>query len=347
MSIELTYDQKEWIVSQFKQSFFGSRIKESSTDINFRCPFCGDSKKSLAKARGHLYKRTGTYHCFNCGKTTTGFGLLAQIKGISVQEVKKQYYLDTKNDQEYIGQNSIEKRSKEIQKSIEKSETFAINQTTSEDKKYIEPLKSWTDLTPICLKYLNARHIFDAPGFDKNSTLYYDTYSDRIIFPWRENNKIIYYQARAIRKNQTPKYMFPKGLKKCIYGLDNLDSDLDFICYTEGLLDAIFIKNCIAVGGLRPTIDQEKKLKDEYFNKELIWFSDNYWIDNASQEAVNKVCLTNPRQKIFKWPKECPYKDINEWVCAIQNYNRFWSESLIKKNTITVAQAKALITFNK
>ena len=44
---------------------------------NFRCPYCGDSKKYKNKARGYLFKVKNdyVYKCHNCGvgRTFTNF----------------------------------------------------------------------------------------------------------------------------------------------------------------------------------------------------------------------------------------------------------------------------------
>ena len=51
------------------------RVKNSL--YNFRCPFCGDSKKNKNKARGYFFLVKGrmVYKCHNCGvgKTTANF----------------------------------------------------------------------------------------------------------------------------------------------------------------------------------------------------------------------------------------------------------------------------------
>ena len=38
--------------------------------FNFRCPYCGDSKKSQTKARGFVFRKENNliYKCHNCGK---------------------------------------------------------------------------------------------------------------------------------------------------------------------------------------------------------------------------------------------------------------------------------------
>src|SRR5271170_4373 len=37
----------------------------------FRCPICGDSKRSQNKTRGNIYEREGNFlfHCHNCNQT--------------------------------------------------------------------------------------------------------------------------------------------------------------------------------------------------------------------------------------------------------------------------------------
>ena len=44
--------------------------RKSDYLFNFRCPHCGDSKKSSTKARGFVYKRKNDmfFKCHNCGE---------------------------------------------------------------------------------------------------------------------------------------------------------------------------------------------------------------------------------------------------------------------------------------
>jgi len=45
------------------------KIQEVSGGYRFRCPYCGDSQKSQAKARGHVLEKWGKrfFKCHNCG----------------------------------------------------------------------------------------------------------------------------------------------------------------------------------------------------------------------------------------------------------------------------------------
>lgn len=328
-------DQTNWIINQLKENFFDGQIKESNHHYNFRCPFCGDSKKNKLKKRGWLYIRNNqcSFYCYNCGKTCSGFELIAHLRGISTKEVIKECYKATR-----INLNNTRHISFDLRLKAPAVDQPGIDHI---DKDHLEILPSWTELTDDCIEYLKRRCWYDAPGLDPDQELYYDSKSDRIVFPWRTNGQIDYYQLRALRVYQYPKYLFPRNLPKQIFGLDRIDPSLKFICFTEGLLDAIWIKNCVAVGGIFPTEQQLQKLEAD----QLIWFSDNFWIDSASKTEILKKSKIYPRLKIFNWPKTCPYKDINDLICADKNFKRFWDPEYIFKNSITLSQAKILLSF--
>ena len=68
-------------ISQIEHSL--PRLRERGEDYNFRCPFCGDSRKSETKMRGWLTwdkeSRAYNYHCYNCSKSC---GLLELIRHV-------------------------------------------------------------------------------------------------------------------------------------------------------------------------------------------------------------------------------------------------------------------------
>jgi hypothetical protein len=59
-----------------------------------------------------------------------------------------------------------------------------------------------------------------------------------------ENGKIIFYQTRAIyKKDETPaKYLSKVGGNKSIYGISNIDQNIDYLFMFEGPIDAMFVK---------------------------------------------------------------------------------------------------------
>ena len=69
------------------------QFKQKKTDLyNFRCPYCGDSKKNKLKTRGFIYRKSNDYFyvCHNCNKSTTFGRFLQEIDGT----VYKQYALE-------------------------------------------------------------------------------------------------------------------------------------------------------------------------------------------------------------------------------------------------------------
>jgi transcription elongation factor Elf1 len=336
----ISIDQQVWLTNQLYENFFDGKIKESGDDLNFRCPFCGDSRKNKSKRRGHLSKSKGIFHCFNCGHSCSGFELIAKLKSVDERDVKKEFFKYSKDEYGTSLKESIN----------------SINSYSGENDAIEEPIKlysdidilpSWTEITKDCIEYLNKRHIFEAPGWNKRDILYYDRESDRLVFPWRKNGRIEYYQLRALRCYQNPKYLFPKGLKKKIYGLDKVTEDIPFVCFCEGILDAIWVRNCVAVGGIFPTVQQLNEINKTAYFDNIIWFSDNFWQDESSKKEILKRCKDYPRMRVFNWPKNCKYKDINEWICADKNFHKFWNEDFIMKNSVTLAQAKLIISFNR
>ena len=51
----------------------GQFKKKGDNLFNFRCPHCGDSKKSSTKARGFVYRKKSDmfFKCHNCGMGQT------------------------------------------------------------------------------------------------------------------------------------------------------------------------------------------------------------------------------------------------------------------------------------
>ena len=55
--------------------------------------------------------------------------------------------------------------------------------------------------------------------------------------------------------------------------------------------------------------------------------------------------MIHPKMKVFNWPKNCQYKDVNEFVVKEKNFKQFWSADYILSNSISLAQAKLIIGF--
>ena len=69
------------------------KFKRVKADLyNFRCPICGDSKKSKSKTRGYFYAINSNvnFRCHNCGASMSFNNFLKQID----PTLQKQYAME-------------------------------------------------------------------------------------------------------------------------------------------------------------------------------------------------------------------------------------------------------------
>ena len=66
------------------------KFKRVKADLyNFRCPICGDSKKTKSKTRGYIYgiKQNANFRCHNCGASMSLNNFLKTLDPV----IHKQY----------------------------------------------------------------------------------------------------------------------------------------------------------------------------------------------------------------------------------------------------------------
>ncbi len=77
-----------------------NRFSEKKEDLyNFRCPFCGDSKKNQLKARGYIYRKKNDYYykCQNCGVGHTMYNFVNLIDGNMAKEYALERFMNGEN----------------------------------------------------------------------------------------------------------------------------------------------------------------------------------------------------------------------------------------------------------
>ena len=291
---------------------------------NFRCPYCGDSKKSQTKARGFVYQKKNDlfYKCHNCGVGTT-LGKLVQ-------------YVDSKTYDDYI----LERDRKGV-KSNNPEPEFTFNEPVFRPKDVLSPLNSLEELSEDhpARKIVDRRKLpnssykdlFLCESFYKfTNTLIPNKFPSldgdhpRLIIPFRDKEgEVFAYQGRAFG-NEKPKYITIK-LKDCdkIFGLDRVDTSKHFYV-VEGPLDSLFIENCLAVGG-----SDFDRLGYEDFT--VIF--DNEPRNKEICKQIEKLILQD--RKIVIWPDNVKEKDINDMILADISV-----EDIIKNNTYQGASAQ-------
>ena len=283
--------------------------KKSDVVYNFRCVFCGDSKVNRSKTRGYLIVKTGklVFYCHNCNKSYQ-FDTFLKLVNVDLYN----HYLHEK----------LEANDNHQQIAVEQKIPVVSNKSLS-------ILKKISQLSPdhIAKKYCVSRQI----PTPYHSELFYCRYFKkwtnsiipnkfeslendhaRLIIPLLDSNNVMFgYQGRAFDNNQI-RYITISidTTKPAVYGLNRCNTNFRFYCF-EGPIDSMFIKNSIATCG-GDIISQLDRLHVSKDNCTIVF--DN---EPRSKHTVEKMLTAVDNQyKVFVWPSDVVYKDINEIICS-------------------------------
>ena len=287
-------------------SRLGQFKKKGDYLFNFRCPHCGDSKKSKTKARAYLYqvKNDMFFKCHNCGE------------GQSLGNFLK--FLDPKKYEQYLLE-----RYKGSAPSTPKPK-FDFKPTKFEQVDYFSKLKKISELNDehpakqIVIKrklpeeYLSKLYLCDkfmkfVNEVKPNTFPHTKGEHPRLIIPfYGVDGKPFAFQGRAFG-NEQPKYLTIKfdENKQKVFGLDNINLQ-EHIYIVEGPIDSMFIDNCLAAGGadltLRVPTEQVTYIFDnEPRNKEII-------------KRMSKVI--DDGYNVVIWPADVQLKDVNDLIIS-------------------------------
>lgn len=308
--------------------------QKGNDTYNFRCIYCGDSKKSQSIKRGYLYsiKDTFNFRCHNCGKSISFKNFLKDI--------------DTSLHDQYVLEKFKGTSSKEVKLKLVKPQKVKIP-----IKKHFDlPLISELNTEHPARKYLEQRRI----PKDKLNTLYFsetfkewtntqkETFSSkslkydepRIIIPLVCGGTIFGFQGRSLSKNSKLKYItiiLNEEYSK-IYGLDDINWNQN-VHVVEGPFDSMFIPNSIAMAGADLNVSEIETKRDIDF----IFIYDN---EKRKKEIVDRMeKVINKGHSIVIWPNDLKSKDVNDMI--LENIPVM---DIIKNNTFRGLQAK--IKFN-
>jgi hypothetical protein len=269
--LSISYSIRQFIEDLLKKRFTQPpkwEVNDTDSDkLNFACPYCGDSQHDANKKRGNFYLSTATYKCYN-----DGCGVWVKSDKF-ISHFAKKYALEIPSlEQKVEFKASSSKRKGEI---IE----FLINQEIGRDLLLFSDLVERFSLIPCADappestigRYIDSRKMRSLPVFEQSC--YYDSREDKIYLFNLDirSGRVLGFAIRHISDSwMGPKYDIKNytELKKngLISGLD--DSliqrvnginnyfnvlNIDFskpVTITEGQIDAMFVRNCIATTGI-------------------------------------------------------------------------------------------------
>ena len=324
-------------------------FKQKNTDLyNFRCPFCNDSQKNKAKARGYVYRKANDYfyRCHNCSKSTTFSKFLQEVDS----QTHRAYVLERYSNGENKNHNYEKPTFDDL-----RGNAFAKFAAT--EKQEILS-KSWKQISLESIDKLPAGHyardyienrkipkqfwneIFFAPKFKEFLDAEFPDHGkedlpddDRIVLAYtNEKGEVTNIAGRALSDTKI-RYVTVKVLdEKKLFGSHRIKKQ-EKVYVVEGQFDSFLLPNCVAsgdsnLGGVALLLDNCVLVYDrEPRNKDIVKQI------GKSIEAGYNVCLL---------PETLPGKDINEMVL-----NGFTSEeiqSIIDANTFSGLTAKLKFT---
>jgi len=285
--------------------------RKSDYLYNFRCPHCGDSKKSSSKARGFVYRKKSDmfFKCHNCGMGQTLGNLIKFLDPTMHKEYVFERFKDGKVQEDKaefdFTPSKTLKKFNHYDIALRNLRRFDELVTTHPAKQFLYkrliPKEHW-DKFYFCSKFYDWTNSIVPNKFPSLRDDH-----PRVVIPFFDRTGNFFaFQGRAFGKEQ-PKYITIKfdETKQKIYGLDRLDLNKP-VKITEGPIDSLFLSNAVALAGADANIKINHEqctmiFDNEPRNKEII---------NRMTKAVDK------NFNLVVWPKSLKYKDINDMIIA-------------------------------
>ena len=336
------------------------QFKQKSTDLyNFRCVYCGDSKKNKLKARGYVYRKSNDYFfiCHNCGKSTTFAKFLEHVDGTTY----KQYILERyatgetgygsnvkKPDFEQLKGNAYARFQSSLDDSRGDSTTveslertaraythYSVKNLPEEHyaRDYIKkrkiPENFWNEIlfVPKFKDFLDEE--FPNHGKDEVPN------DDRVVLLYtNEKGEITNVAGRALSDTKVRYVTVKVSDEKKVFGLHRVQKE-NRIYIVEGQFDSFFLPNCVASGdsnlggvaAIFPDLDVVLVYDNEPRNKDIVKQIEK------SIDAGYKVCL---------FPENTKGKDINEMIQNQLTADEI--KGIIDNNTVNGLGAKLKFT---
>lgn len=321
--------------------------KKGPHTYNFRCPLCGDSKKNRSKARGYLHQAEGKYFytCHNCHAPSQNFETFLRERdpmlfGDFLKEKLQDYYSSLPKKPEPVVHVTpvpvFHKR--DILNSLTAVDDLAIDDPF---RIYVESRlipKNMQYLLFKCEKFKEFVNEVSPEKFDA-STLKYE--ESRLVIPFFRKDKTIFgFTGRSLKPDAFLRYIniIIDDKVPGLYGMDRWN-DKEKTYVVEGPLDSLFVPNCLATSGN----DMVSALRD--FPK------DNFVCiyDNEPRKPETKAKVLKAVEhgyKVCVWPKNNPWKDINDMVRK-GGMTPQEVVDMIDKNTFSGLRAKLEVSFMK
>ncbi len=305
-------------VKYFKLAVGLERIgKETSEDVQAKCPVCGDSKTKSNLKRLHLYNKGAVtnVNCFNgdCPvHNKTVYSFLKDFYPSLLSQYKRETFKDTLDELSNSGDvfETFKKPKDRLTDSWMPDDEFI--ETTKPPvqvqdlSKYMQPIEESKE----GLQYLKNRGIepdekygqwfFGDRDLKIGETLYKVTGS--VIVPLYYKNTMYGFYSRSVKTKNFTTYMNNANIGYKIFNWFNVDKEKPVYIF-EGVFDAVAsgLTNSIALLGAKLPDERLKELKHPIF-----------CLDNDRTGILNSIQYAKKGHSVFIQPTQFKEKDMNE-----------------------------------
>jgi hypothetical protein len=311
------------LVSRYLPS--GSRNNPSGW-ISFNCPMCTTrgERRPDSKRRGGLRfneDESITYNCFNCGYKagwSPGKNISKSLRELLLTFGTPKTEIQLVNLQLMDEKPLIKIEKKQISTPVWQESNYPPNTTSiTESEVSVEYVAA--------VEYLAQREILDLADWHYST---YQHYKNRIILPFKYNNKLVGYTARlipelSINNKKQPKYLnnMPKHF---VFGLDAILPEYKYILVFEGPFDALCCKGVAVIGN---HINEYQASILNKFKKQVVVVPDK---DSSSMNLIKSAIGHGYTVSYPNWKPGI--KDANS---ATQEYGRLFTVNSILSNIVS------------
>jgi hypothetical protein len=281
-------------------------FKRKREDLwNCSCPICGETRQ-----RGYFYVKKDKIN-FKCHNETNCSGTLSSVMKLVDPTLFQMYVLERFRGKKEVTLSDLYSKPEVDELKVTFKDKFQGLIKISSLKQG-HPVKEYVQRRMIPEQYHGD--IFVVPRFmEYVNSLFPGTFKNtkyehpRLLFPFRNQNKVpIGFAARAFG-NEEPKYLimkFDESYEK-IYGIDRLNKNKTAYI-VEGQIDSLFLENSIAAGGSAFNSEYITSLPDKVF------VYDNE--PRKPETVANIKKLIDSGQRVCIFPTEITQKDLNDMV---------------------------------
>lgn len=312
---------QSFVINTFFQHCKRPIFKKNTGTYNAECPYCHEGKSTGKKRRFFYIPEEEHLYCHNCNISVSSLDFVKEQTGLSLKEILIEAELHTDTVEHIIKRSEIYKKFNPKSLPDDSINLFDNNQTS---------FYKTNTVVKDALSFISRRRLDSATNRPKALWLSLTdfTHKNRVVFPFYSPNggaKIEFYQSRAIYKEdeETAKYLSKINSDKGIFNIDKIVPDIEYIFLQEGPIDAMFLRNSVALAGINPTSSQLERLSSLFPMHTLVYVLDNQWIDKTSYKVTKE--LLERGEKVFLWPSGLEkFKDINDLCVHIKQDELKW-----------------------